>query len=139
MSLNFIKDKAYSVLHFWLWSITSNKNKWGYTFVSIVSYIVLFCFSLLQRKNTYCFNHCYLPYYNYGRCTKISKTNFTHFSVILAFQLNVWFVYRHRYLVEQEMLSYASGILGQSLMDNMAGKNAIRREAMEAFLNSARY
>ena len=37
------------------------------------------------------------------------------------------------------MLSYASGILGQSLMDNMAGKNAIRREAMEAFLNSARY
>ncbi|XP_060072788.1 cilia- and flagella-associated protein 46-like [Ylistrum balloti] len=45
----------------------------------------------------------------------------------------------HRYMVEQEMLSYASGLLGQSLVDNMAGKNAIRREAMEAFLNSARF
>lgn len=37
------------------------------------------------------------------------------------------------------MLSYASGVLGQSLIDNMSGKNAIRREALEAFLNSARY
>nr|XP_022339451.1 cilia- and flagella-associated protein 46-like isoform X3 [Crassostrea virginica] len=45
----------------------------------------------------------------------------------------------HRYAVEQEMLSYASGVLGQSLIDNMSGKNAIRREALEAFLNSARY
>ncbi|OWF46298.1 Tetratricopeptide repeat protein 40 [Mizuhopecten yessoensis] len=45
----------------------------------------------------------------------------------------------HRYMVEQEMLSYASGLLGQSLVDNMAGKNAVRREAMEAFLNSARF
>ncbi|XP_065923991.1 cilia- and flagella-associated protein 46 isoform X6 [Magallana gigas] len=45
----------------------------------------------------------------------------------------------HRYSVEQEMLSYASGVLGQSLIDNMSGKNAIRREALEAFLNSARF
>ncbi|XP_056005172.1 cilia- and flagella-associated protein 46-like isoform X7 [Ostrea edulis] len=45
----------------------------------------------------------------------------------------------HRYAVEQEMLSYASGVLGQSLIDNMSGKNAIRREALEAFLNSARF
>ena len=37
------------------------------------------------------------------------------------------------------MLSYASGILGQSLVENMGGKNAIRREALEAFLKSARY
>jgi len=36
------------------------------------------------------------------------------------------------------MMSYASGIQGQSLIENMAGKNAVRREAMEAFLNSAR-
>lgn len=47
--------------------------------------------------------------------------------------------FSHRYAVEQEMLSYASGVLGQSLIDNMSGKNAIRREALEAFLNSARY
>lgn len=46
--------------------------------------------------------------------------------------------FSHRYAVEQEMLSYASGVLGQSLIDNMSGKNAIRREALEAFLNSAR-
>lgn len=46
--------------------------------------------------------------------------------------------FSHRYSVEQEMLSYASGVLGQSLIDNMSGKNAIRREALEAFLNSAR-
>ncbi|KAK6186277.1 hypothetical protein SNE40_008346 [Patella caerulea] len=45
----------------------------------------------------------------------------------------------HRYVVEQEMLSYTSCILGQSLMENMAGKNSNRRQAMEAFLNSARY
>ncbi|ESP03735.1 hypothetical protein LOTGIDRAFT_237561 [Lottia gigantea] len=45
----------------------------------------------------------------------------------------------HRAMVEQEMLSYTSCILGQSLMVNMAGKNSIRRQAMEAFLNSARY
>lgn len=45
----------------------------------------------------------------------------------------------HRQMVEQEMLSYSSGILGQSLVDNMGGKNAIRREALTAFLNSARF
>ena len=54
------------------------------------------------------------------------------------FNVNIFFI-RHRYAVEQEMLSYASGVLGQSLIDNMSGKNAIRREALEAFLNSARY
>ncbi|KAL3864704.1 hypothetical protein ACJMK2_006363 [Sinanodonta woodiana] len=43
----------------------------------------------------------------------------------------------HRYMVEQEMMSYASGIQGQSLVDNMSGKNSVRREALEAFLNSA--
>ncbi|WAR21805.1 CFA46-like protein [Mya arenaria] len=31
------------------------------------------------------------------------------------------------------------GLLGQSLVDNMGGKNAIRREALSAFLNSARF
>jgi hypothetical protein len=41
-------------------------------------------------------------------------------------------------MVEFEMLSYSSGILGQSLVDNMGGKNAIRREALSAFLDSAR-
>ncbi|XP_071090002.1 cilia- and flagella-associated protein 46-like [Haliotis cracherodii] len=45
----------------------------------------------------------------------------------------------HRYMVEQEMLSYASGLQGQSLIENMGGKNLLRREAMEAFLNSSRF
>ncbi|RUS85833.1 hypothetical protein EGW08_006385 [Elysia chlorotica] len=45
----------------------------------------------------------------------------------------------HKYSVEQEMLSYASVLLGQSLVENMKGKNSLRREAIEAFLNSAKY
>ncbi|XP_053406399.1 cilia- and flagella-associated protein 46-like [Mercenaria mercenaria] len=45
----------------------------------------------------------------------------------------------HSQMVEFEMLSYSSGILGQSLVDNMGGKNAIRRESLSAFLNSARF
>ncbi|XP_060585472.1 cilia- and flagella-associated protein 46-like isoform X2 [Ruditapes philippinarum] len=45
----------------------------------------------------------------------------------------------HNQMVEFEMLSYSSGILGQSLVDNMGGKNAIRREALSAFLDSARF
>ncbi|GFO25849.1 cilia- and flagella-associated protein 46-like [Plakobranchus ocellatus] len=45
----------------------------------------------------------------------------------------------HKYSVEQEMLSYSSVLLGQSLVENMRGKNSLRREAMEAFLNSAKY
>ncbi|GFS07539.1 cilia- and flagella-associated protein 46 [Elysia marginata] len=45
----------------------------------------------------------------------------------------------HKYSVEQEMLSYSSVLLGQSLVDNMKGKNSLRREALEAFLNSAKY
>ncbi|XP_052228420.1 cilia- and flagella-associated protein 46-like isoform X3 [Dreissena polymorpha] len=45
----------------------------------------------------------------------------------------------HMQMVEFEMLSFSSGILGQSLVDNMGGKNAIRREALSAFLNSARF
>ena len=44
----------------------------------------------------------------------------------------------HKYSVEQEMLSYSSVLLGQSLVENMKGKNSLRREAMEAFLNSAK-
>jgi len=45
----------------------------------------------------------------------------------------------HMQMVEYEMLGFSSGLLGQSLIDNMAGKNAIRREALSAFLNSARF
>ncbi|XP_077992013.1 cilia- and flagella-associated protein 46-like isoform X2 [Glandiceps talaboti] len=45
----------------------------------------------------------------------------------------------HKYMVQQEMLSYASCLMGQSLMDNMQGKNAVRRAALEAFVNAARY
>ncbi|XP_052771669.1 cilia- and flagella-associated protein 46-like isoform X4 [Mya arenaria] len=45
----------------------------------------------------------------------------------------------HMQMVENEMLSFSSGLLGQSLVDNMGGKNAIRREALSAFLNSARF
>ena len=41
-------------------------------------------------------------------------------------------------MVEQEMLSYASVIYGQSLMENAQGNNAMRRQAIEHFLNSAR-
>ncbi|XP_076434592.1 cilia- and flagella-associated protein 46-like isoform X2 [Babylonia areolata] len=46
---------------------------------------------------------------------------------------------RHQHMVEQEMLSYASVLQGQSLILNMAGKNSMRREAMEAFFNSCRF
>nr|KAG5695793.1 hypothetical protein BaRGS_013391 [Batillaria attramentaria] len=44
---------------------------------------------------------------------------------------------KHQHMVEQEMLSFASCLQGQSLIDNMAGKNSMRREAMESFLNAA--
>ncbi len=46
--------------------------------------------------------------------------------------------YSHRYTVSQEMLSYAALLRGQSLSLNSHGKNAMRRQAMEQFLNSAR-
>ncbi|KAK7109057.1 hypothetical protein V1264_013170 [Littorina saxatilis] len=46
---------------------------------------------------------------------------------------------KHQYMVEQEMLSYASVLHGHSLINNMAGKNSMRREAMAAFLNSCRF
>ncbi|XP_070541399.1 cilia- and flagella-associated protein 46-like isoform X2 [Ptychodera flava] len=42
-------------------------------------------------------------------------------------------------MVYQEMLSYASCLQGQSLMDNMQGKSVVRRAALEAFVNAARY
>ncbi|CAH1785035.1 unnamed protein product [Owenia fusiformis] len=45
----------------------------------------------------------------------------------------------HKAMVEQEMLCFASCIQGQSLMENMAGSNAVRRQALAAFLNSARF
>ncbi|XP_022091640.1 cilia- and flagella-associated protein 46-like isoform X3 [Acanthaster planci] len=45
----------------------------------------------------------------------------------------------HKTMVYNEMLSYSSRILGQSLIFNMQGKNAIRRSALDAFLNAARY
>ncbi|CAH1258233.1 CFAP46 [Branchiostoma lanceolatum] len=45
----------------------------------------------------------------------------------------------HGTMVEAEMLSYSSDIMGLSLVENMAGNNAIRRSALEAFLNAARY
>lgn len=41
-------------------------------------------------------------------------------------------------MVEQEMLSYASNLYGQSLIDNTKGKNSVRRQAMVQFLSSAR-
>ncbi|WAR01956.1 hypothetical protein MAR_008514 [Mya arenaria] len=45
----------------------------------------------------------------------------------------------HMQTVGNEMLSFSSGLLEQSLVDNMGGKNAIRWEALSAFLNSARF
>ena len=42
-------------------------------------------------------------------------------------------------VVEQEMLYYASAVMGQSLMKNMQGKNEIRREALVCFVNACRY
>ncbi|CAL1538602.1 unnamed protein product [Lymnaea stagnalis] len=45
----------------------------------------------------------------------------------------------HQQLILNEMLSYANLILGQSLIENMKGRNSIRREAIEAFVISARY
>ena len=45
--------------------------------------------------------------------------------------------FSHKYIVEQEMLSYAACIYGQSLIENTQGKNSIRRKAMEQFLASA--
>ncbi|XP_071793797.1 cilia- and flagella-associated protein 46-like isoform X3 [Asterias amurensis] len=45
----------------------------------------------------------------------------------------------HKMIVWHEMLSYSSRLLGQTLMFNMEGKNAIRRSALDAFVNAARY
>ncbi|CAC5380788.1 Cilia- and flagella-associated protein 46 [Mytilus coruscus] len=97
--------------------------KWADKFVELQLWARLTYLSYLQKNHTLVM-----------RCSK----NALRFAVT-GTQPKGKKIEAHRYLVEQEMLSYASGILGQSLMDNMAGKNAIRREAMEAFLNSARY
>ncbi|CAG2203029.1 Cilia- and flagella-associated protein 46 [Mytilus edulis] len=97
--------------------------KWADKFVELQLWARLTYLSYLQKNHTLVM-----------RCSK----NALRFAVT-GTQSKGKKIEAHRYLVEQEMLSYASGILGQSLMDNMAGKNAIRREAMEAFLNSARY
>ena len=41
-------------------------------------------------------------------------------------------------MVEQELLSQASSLYGQSLVENTQGKNAVRRHGMQQFLESAR-
>ena len=48
-------------------------------------------------------------------------------------------LFQHMLVVEQEMLYYASAVMGQSLMKNMQGKNEIRREALICFVNACRY
>ncbi|XP_059152499.1 cilia- and flagella-associated protein 46-like isoform X4 [Physella acuta] len=46
---------------------------------------------------------------------------------------------KHQQIVEQEMLCYCNLVLGQCLMENMKGKNSVRREAITEFVRSARY
>lgn len=46
--------------------------------------------------------------------------------------------FQHKLVVEQEMLYYASVVMGQSLMKNMQGKNEIRRDALVCFVNACR-
>ncbi|XP_074608699.1 cilia- and flagella-associated protein 46-like [Acropora palmata] len=48
-------------------------------------------------------------------------------------------LFQHMLVVEQEMLYYASAVMGQSLMKNMQGKNEIRREALVCFVNACRF
>ena len=48
-------------------------------------------------------------------------------------------MFQHKLVVEQEMLYYASVVMGQSLMRNMMGKNEIRRDALIYFVNACRY
>lgn len=43
----------------------------------------------------------------------------------------------HRKRTAKELLSYAASLRGQSLLLNMAGKMAIRRQALQSFLDSA--
>lgn len=47
--------------------------------------------------------------------------------------------FQHKLVVEQEMLYYASAVMGQSLMKNMQGKNEIRRDALVCFVNACRF
>ncbi|KAL9983920.1 hypothetical protein ACROYT_G006166 [Oculina patagonica] len=48
-------------------------------------------------------------------------------------------IFQHKLVVEQEMLYYASVVMGQSLMKNMQGKNEIRRDALVCFVNACRF
>lgn len=48
-------------------------------------------------------------------------------------------LFQHKLVVEQEMLYYASVVMGQSLMKNMQGKNEIRRDALVCFVNACRF
>jgi len=48
-------------------------------------------------------------------------------------------MFQHKLVVEQEMLYYASVVMGQSLMKNMQGKNEIRRDALVCFVNACRF
>ncbi|KAH9492442.1 Cilia- and flagella-associated protein 46 [Bulinus truncatus] len=41
--------------------------------------------------------------------------------------------------VKHEMLSYSCILMGQSLVENIKGRNSIRREALDNFVNSAKY
>ena len=59
-------------------------------------------------------------------------------NLLLKYFLFFLVSYSHKMIVWHEMLSYSSRLLGQTLMFNMEGKNAIRRSALDAFVNAAR-
>ncbi|XP_048585353.1 cilia- and flagella-associated protein 46 isoform X2 [Nematostella vectensis] len=48
-------------------------------------------------------------------------------------------VFKHKVVVEQEMLYYASAVMGQSLVRNMQGRNEVRRDALICFVNACRF
>ena len=45
---------------------------------------------------------------------------------------------RHKFKASQELLSHASNVLGQSLLQTANGKNVTRRNAFACFVNAAK-
>lgn len=68
----------------------------------------------------------------------VLKAGFSFEQMFMIVQLN-FSIFKHKLVVEQEMLYYASVVMGQSLMKNMQGKNEIRRDALVCFVNACRY
>ncbi|XP_055900491.1 cilia- and flagella-associated protein 46-like isoform X3 [Biomphalaria glabrata] len=81
----------------------------------------------------------------WARLTALAYADHIHNQVLtcskktLSFENNPLKLDRNQEKVKQEMLFYSCLLMGQSLVENMKGRNTIRREALEAFVNSAKF